>query len=85
MSFLATVGFTIASIIDLNRKLPRFPIRFCSLTPLLLAAIKYSSIPKICYVTSSSLLLVAIWASPVGSHRMPLFVLFSFKRPLACL
>jgi hypothetical protein len=68
MSFLATVGFTITSIIILGRKLPRFPIQFCSLTPLLPAAIKYSPIPKICYVTTSTSLLVAIWASPVGSH-----------------
>ena len=52
------------------------------MTLLLLATVKYNPIPKICYLGKSTSTLVAVWASPVGSH-WTLLVLFSYKRPLA--
>jgi hypothetical protein len=87
VSLLGTVVGTIATIIILARKPPQAlsPILFCSLTPLLLATVEYNPIFQICFLSKTTPIVVAVWVAPVGRLWMLVFILFSFKQPLAVL
>ena len=75
ISFLTTVGRMITSIILLERKPLPSSTRFCSLTALLLAIVRYDPSLNLCYLTKSTKSFIFIWATQVGSPWM--LLLFS--------
>ena len=67
MSFLATMGCTIAYIIIFERKPLPSSIRFCSLTALLLASVGYDPGLNVCYLANSNKPFIILWATPVSN------------------
>jgi hypothetical protein len=67
MSFLTTVGGTIAYIIIFERKLLPSSIRLCSLIALLLASVRYDPGLNVCNLTNSTKPFVIFWTSSVSN------------------
>jgi hypothetical protein len=66
MSFLTTVGGTIAYLVIFERKPLPSSIRFCSLIALLLASIRYDTGFHVCNLMNSTKPFVILWAAPVS-------------------
>jgi len=77
ISFLTTVGRVITSIILFERKPLPSSTRFCSLTALFLAIVRYNPSLNLCSLTKSidSPSFIVFWATQVGSPWM--LLLFS--------